>query len=75
MLSRSVHTVMLCVHCHALCTKDNIQVNPGAEEWRFEGIHSYPSYSISTPQSANTRAVNPLNFGKMGPPFIPSEEG
>jgi len=32
-----------------------------AEEWRFEGIHSS---SISTPQSANTRAVNPLNLGK-----------
>ena len=41
-------------------------------EWRFERIHSS---SISTLKSANTRAVSPLNFGKIGPPFIPSEEG
>ena len=43
-----------------------------AEEWRFEGVQSS---SISTPLSANTRALNPLNFGKMGLPFIPSEGG
>ena len=40
--------------------------------WRFEAFHSS---SISTLRSANTRAVSPLNFGKMGPRFIPSELG
>ena len=34
---------MLCVHCHALCTKDNIQVNPRSEQSPLKLLRTFVS--------------------------------